>query len=68
MRVLDKLASNIFCFSASGNLSDTIDEIYPLLALKQTTDVTSSSSPTLVNWINYVFPLLPSIFGGLLFH
>jgi hypothetical protein len=72
-RVLDKLASHIFCFSACGNLSDMIDDIYPLLALKQTTDVTSSSSPTLVNWINYVFPLLPNIlavcyFSEVLFH
>jgi hypothetical protein len=33
-RVLDELASHIFCYSESGNLSDTIDDIYPLLALK----------------------------------
>jgi hypothetical protein len=66
-RVLDKLASHIFFFFESGNLSDTIDVIYSLLALKQTTDVTCSSRSTLVNWINYVLSLLPNIFGGLLF-
>jgi len=65
-RMLDHLASHIFCFSESGNLSDTIDDSYPLLALKETTDVTCSSRPALVNWINYVLPLLPNIFGGLL--
>jgi len=62
--VLDQLASHVFCFSESGNLSGTIDDIYPLLALKQTTDVTCSSRPTLINWIIYVLPLLPNIFGG----
>jgi hypothetical protein len=64
--VFEQLTSHIFYFFGSGNLSDTIDDIYSLLALKEKTDVTCLSRPALANSINCVFPLLPNIFGGLL--
>jgi hypothetical protein len=65
--VLDQLVRHVVSFSESGNLSGTIDDFYPLLALKQATVVKCSSRPKLVNCTKYVLPLLPNIFGGLLY-